>query len=56
VVAVPVAPPSACAGLRALADEVVCLHTPPSFVAVGAWYDDFSETSEDEVRAALGVA
>jgi predicted phosphoribosyltransferase len=39
-----------------VADEVVCLRTPPSFVAVGAWYDDFSETSDDEVREALGVA
>jgi putative phosphoribosyl transferase len=54
VVAVPVAPPSACDELRAEADEVVCLRTPASFVAVGAWYDDFSETSDDEVRALLG--
>jgi putative phosphoribosyl transferase len=53
VVAVPVAPPSACAALRSLADEVVCLRTPASFVAVGAWYDDFSETTDDEVRSAL---
>ncbi len=56
VAAVPVAPPPACHALRALADEVVCLRTPPSFVAVGAWYDDFSETSDDEVRELLGVA
>jgi putative phosphoribosyl transferase len=56
VVAVPVAPPSACEALRALADEVVCLHTPSSFPAVGAWYDDFSETSDEEVRSLLGVA
>jgi putative phosphoribosyl transferase len=56
VVAVPVAPPSACEAVRALADEVVCLHTPSSFLAVGAWYDDFSETSDDEVRSLLGVA
>jgi putative phosphoribosyl transferase len=55
VVAVPVAPPSACEALRALADDVVCLHTPSSFLAVGAWYDDFSETSDDEVRSLLGV-
>jgi len=56
VVAVPVAPAAACDALRSMADEVVCLRTPPSFVAVGAWYDDFSETSDDEVREALGVA
>ena len=55
VVAVPVAPPPACEGLRSVADEVVCLRTPASFVAVGAWYDDFSETSDDEVREALGL-
>jgi len=53
VVAVPVAPPSTCQALRAVADDVVCLRTPASFMAVGAWYDDFSETSDDEVRAAL---
>jgi predicted phosphoribosyltransferase len=55
VVAVPVAPPPACEALRTLADEVVCLRTPGTFVAVGAWYDDFSETTDDEVREALGV-
>ena len=55
VVGVPVAPPSACEALRAIADEVVCLRTPASFLAVGAWYDDFSETSDDEVRTLLGV-
>jgi len=54
-VAVPVAPAPACEALRSLADEVLCLRTPSSFLAVGAWYDDFSETSHDEVRAALGV-
>jgi predicted phosphoribosyltransferase len=54
VVAVPVAPPSACEVLRSLADEVVCLHTPSSFLAVGTWYEDFSETSDDEVRDLLG--
>jgi putative phosphoribosyl transferase len=54
-VAVPVAPAPACEALRSLADEVLCLRTPSSFLAVGAWYDDFSETSDDEVRAALGV-
>jgi putative phosphoribosyl transferase len=53
VVAVPVGPPSSCDELRAEADEVVCLRAPPSFVAVGAWYDDFSETADAEVRALL---
>jgi predicted phosphoribosyltransferase len=54
VVAVPVAPPPACESLRAVADEVVCLRTPSAFTAVGAWYDDFSETTDDEVRELLG--
>jgi putative phosphoribosyl transferase len=50
VVAVPVAPPEACSELRADADEVVCALTPEPFFAVGAWYEDFSEVSDDEVR------
>jgi erythromycin esterase-like protein/predicted phosphoribosyltransferase len=56
VVAVPVAAPEVCAALRAIADEVVCLSTPEPFGAVGAWYQDFSQTSDDEVRALLGRA
>jgi putative phosphoribosyl transferase len=53
VVAVPVAPPESCAALHSVVDEVVCLATPDPFVAVGAWYEDFSETSDDEVREML---
>ena len=54
VVAVPVAAPEACEALRAVADEVVCVLTPQPFYAVGAWYEDFSQTSDDEeVRALL---
>jgi predicted phosphoribosyltransferase len=51
VVAVPVGSPSACAGLAA--DEVVCLLAPQPFGAVGRWYADFGQTTDDEVRAAL---
>jgi predicted phosphoribosyltransferase len=36
-----------------LADEVVCLLQPAGFGAVGAWYDDFRQTSDDEVRELL---
>ncbi len=54
VVAVPVGAPDVCAGLDA--DQVVCLLTPSPFGAVGRWYDDFGETTDDEVRAALGEA
>ncbi|HLI27301.1 MAG TPA: phosphoribosyltransferase [Chloroflexota bacterium] len=53
VAAVPVAPPPTCAELRAEADEVVCLVTPEPFLAVGLWYEDFTQTSDDEVRALL---
>jgi predicted phosphoribosyltransferase len=55
VVAVPVGAPSTCALLRAEADEVVCAAMPEPFYAVGQWYDDFSETSDDEVRALLAA-
>jgi putative phosphoribosyl transferase len=56
VVAVPVGAPSTCALLRAEADEVVCAAMPEPFYAVGQWYDDFSETTDDEVRALLAAA
>lgn len=49
VVAVPVAARETCEELRAVADEVVCARTPAPFFAVGAWYDDFRQTSDDEV-------
>jgi putative phosphoribosyl transferase len=56
VVAVPVAPVETCAALRREADELVCLLTPESFVAVGAWYRDFTSVSDDEVRRLLEAA
>jgi len=56
VVAVPVADPEVCAGLEAVADEVVCALTPKPMRAVGAWYEDFSQTSDDEVRQLLARA
>ena len=49
LLAVPVAPPSACAALAADADEVLCLETPAHFLAIGEWYQDFSQTSDREV-------
>jgi predicted phosphoribosyltransferase len=54
VVAVPVAAEESCAEMRPLADEVVCAVTPDPFHAVGVWYADFGQTSDDEVRALLG--
>lgn len=49
VVALPVASAEACYLLRAEADEVVCLGTPPSFAAIGPWYVDFAQTTDQEV-------
>jgi putative phosphoribosyl transferase len=56
IVAVPVAPPSARAQLGTEADAFVCLHEPPAFFAIGAYYDDFGETSDEQVRALLASA
>lgn len=53
VAAVGVAPPEVAAQLRTLADEVLCLETPDPFYAVGAFYADFREVSDDEVIAIL---
>ena len=53
VVAVPVAEPRICDALRVKVDDIVCLRTPSDFAAVGEWYYDFSQTSDDEVRELL---
>jgi predicted phosphoribosyltransferase len=53
VVAVPVAAPSVCEEFRKLADEVVCAATPEPFYAVGLWYQDFSPTTDEQVRDLL---
>ena len=53
VIGVPVAAPSVCQEFRAEADDVVCAATPEPFVAVGLWYEDFSPTTDDEVRSLL---
>ncbi len=53
IIAVPVAPSSTVAVLRPLADEVVCLITPHPFFAVGCWYEDFSQTPDENVSALL---
>jgi putative phosphoribosyl transferase len=56
VVAVPVAPPDVCSEFERLADETVCLVTPEPFFAVGAWYEDFSQTTDQEIRELLARA
>jgi predicted phosphoribosyltransferase len=53
IVAVPVAPPDTCESLGRRADAIVCLHTPPDMHAIGLWYEDFTQTTDDEVRALL---
>ena len=52
-VAVPVGAADTCDALRALADDVVCLRTPEPFRAVGFWYAQFPQTSDEEVRELL---
>jgi putative phosphoribosyl transferase len=56
VVAVPVAAPSVCDEFSAEVDEIVCAATPEPFHAVGLWYQDFSQTTDEEVRDLLARA
>ncbi len=56
VVAAPVGAPETCRELATIADEVICARTPAYFSAVGQWYLDFSQTSDDEVRELLSQA
>jgi predicted phosphoribosyltransferase len=56
VVAVPVGAADTCRAFRGVADEVVCADTPEPFFGVGAWYDDFGQTTDGEVRDLLARA
>jgi putative phosphoribosyl transferase len=56
VVAVPVAPPETCEMLGERADEMICLVTPGRMYSVGAWYEDFEQTTDAEVRELLDAA
>lgn len=53
VVAVPVASPETCDEFRDEVDEIVCASTPEPFQAVGLWFRDFGQTTDDEVRELL---
>jgi predicted phosphoribosyltransferase len=53
IVAVPTAAPSTCGEFGHVVDECVCAITPDPFYAVGVWYDDFSQTTDEEVRDLL---
>jgi dienelactone hydrolase len=56
VVAAPVGSEEACDGFRDVVDDVVCVLMPRPFQAVGLWYDDFTQTSDEEVRTLLARA
>jgi predicted phosphoribosyltransferase len=56
VVAVPVAAEATCRELAAQVDEVICLSTPTYFMAVGQFYEDFSQTTDEEVHRLLAEA
>jgi putative phosphoribosyl transferase len=56
VIALPVSPPETADELRKTADELICLEMPPDFMAVGAYYQDFTQVSDDEVVAMLREA
>src|SRR5687767_7305496 len=53
VAAVPVAPKETCDALRDLVDDVICAVTPEPFLAVGEWYEDFTQTSDADVQDLL---
>ncbi|HEX7359366.1 MAG TPA: phosphoribosyltransferase [Bryobacteraceae bacterium] len=56
VVAVPVAARSTCDEFRSQVDQVICAATPEPFGSVGAWYEDFSQTTDEDVRRLLAEA
>jgi putative phosphoribosyl transferase len=56
VVAVPVAAAETCEEFRAEVDAIVCAATPEPFYGVGMWYEDFTQTTDDEVQALLAAA
>jgi predicted phosphoribosyltransferase len=56
VVAVPVGPPDTCHEIEEQADETICLSRPEFFQAVGQYYEDFSQTTDEDVRQLLTQA
>jgi putative phosphoribosyl transferase len=56
VVAVPVAAKEACDEFRMQVDEIICAYTPRPFLSVGMWYEDFSQTTDEEVQRLLEQA
>lgn len=56
VVAVPVAPPETCLELQQEVEAAICLVTPPAFMSISQWYEDFTQVSDEEVCAFLEQA
>jgi predicted phosphoribosyltransferase len=56
VAAAPVGAPSSCSRVQQIADKLVCPLQPPGFAAVGSWYREFGQTSDEEVRELLEQA
>ena len=56
VVAVPTASPDVCEEFRSIAEDIICVETPTPFYAVGNWYEDFSQTTDEEIRELLSRA
>lgn len=56
LVAVPVSAVDTCAEFETEVDEIICARKPSPFYAVGAWYEDFSQTTDEEIRALLAQA
>lgn len=56
IAAVPVGAPETCDRFRMEVDEIICAETPDPFLAVGVWYDNFSQTTDAEVRKLLDRA
>lgn len=53
IVAVPTAPPRTCREFHDVVDEVICIRTPEPFLGVGAWYDEFPQTTDKQVQQLL---
>ncbi|NEC47635.1 phosphoribosyltransferase, partial [Actinospica acidiphila] len=53
ILAVPVASPEGAAALRPETDDLIALHEPAAFMAVGQWYDEFDQLTDEEVLGAL---
>lgn len=56
IVAIPVAPADTLSKLQTVAEQVICLFSPTPFYAIGQWYVDFNQTSDDDVRSLLAQA